>query len=392
MCPAHVIEYLIPISEIRSLYPDIEHSRPPQIYRQLNIILQLYKRTMMGGEHREYDEDEDEDEDEDGDGDGDEDEDGHPRLAREPRENHLPDSNFALCGNLRIEFDKLIKKVSASFSIDIIHPTNDSKKNLQSSNNNRHGYGYDHSLNYGFKGGDFDSKIKLDDAIRNYSDGINIKIRLSFNSVKIEMETSNMITRVLQLKMPEIFKHDMLLLENQLRDLKRDQIDLIKNKNEGTINQQLMKIEKSWTLVELEKTALLRKQYIISEVNNMMKSKVSYIQITIQGLEKRLLNYDAQKKLLSLDIRKISKLSNFSEREKLSLIKRSKILVEYCGERLLDDEQCIICMESRRKYAFQPCGHLSYCQNCINMLDCQTEKVCPMCFTPYQSNIEVKNF
>ena len=49
---------------------------------------------------------------------------------------------------------------------------------------------------------------------------------------------------------------------------------------------------------------------------------------------------------------------------------------------LLDDEdqckECVVCKESRKEYAFLPCGHMCVCEGCAALIQGQ-DRTCPLC-------------
>ena len=48
-----------------------------------------------------------------------------------------------------------------------------------------------------------------------------------------------------------------------------------------------------------------------------------------------------------------------------------------------DEELCIICIEKRVAYACIPCGHLKYCESCIDIIVKRNE--CAVCRATVQS-------
>ena len=47
-------------------------------------------------------------------------------------------------------------------------------------------------------------------------------------------------------------------------------------------------------------------------------------------------------------------------------------------EATLEDNECVVCMTSKKQYAFVPCGHVCVCEACAELIDKSTRE-CPMC-------------
>eukprot|EP01083_Nonionella_stella_P064633 168684_1 len=58
---------------------------------------------------------------------------------------------------------------------------------------------------------------------------------------------------------------------------------------------------------------------------------------------------------------------------------------DQAGSTELENDQCIICMDKNRKYAFVPCGHMVICEDCKELI----HDKCPLCQTQYDFIIKI---
>lgn len=49
-------------------------------------------------------------------------------------------------------------------------------------------------------------------------------------------------------------------------------------------------------------------------------------------------------------------------------------IVPETQKKILEEDECVICMDSKGNLAYIPCGHMGFCEKCI-----KTTEICPFC-------------
>lgn len=295
--------------------------------------------------------------------------------------------NKSIAFSVRIEIPKDYESVVCRFKCHLMNQDGTSKKKKLTSPSPS-SYQYDND-SFGSGGFNFRSYVNLKSCSEFLDENRHFKVKLELIEFIINVNKGIILKKIIEVRKPEIFNQRMIAMKSEISEY-REQIKSLK-KQIAEMQDTKEKQEEPYQTVSEEKKKLVERHEMISEINNRLKQRIVDLQTMFLVINKRIDNHDALNQLLNGRTEKI-KNNSFSVDEQIEFLRKCNELMIRCNKNFQEHDLCIICMDNRRTHALNPCGHLSYCEDCINLLNNQGSQLCPTCMAPYQQAVHVKGY
>jgi hypothetical protein len=85
----------------------------------------------------------------------------------------------------------------------------------------------------------------------------------------------------------------------------------------------------------------------------------------------------------------IGQSKKMEQKEIIKKMEQKEITKEITKENVKEEQECIVCLDNKKEFLCNPCGHKALCESCKKKLDNQENLKCPICRHPVISFIKV---
>lgn len=297
-----------------------------------------------------------------------------------------------ICFGLRVNVPPRYRKINVNYEVYIrqIHDDNGNlvNRNVRITGNSNY---YDNDEgNYGqgpfnMDWGNFDMDQLLSDQYKNDDQEITFIYRINeFNTFP---HPDFMIKRMYEQMFPDV-------VTNELDHCRQENLQLRQQLERNTARNQELQQEysrkESEYQADLEHETQMNKRLhqenqILQQATTDLKKMVSDLQKEMTTLEDTLTTQEFDRVLEQFNPEKVSLKRPLEELKGIqNKVLQLQLLLSTA---ILNEEKCAVCQQKRRNYAFKPCGHLYFCD------DCQQTKIpgnkCPTCQHPFLKAVKV---